>query len=80
MCFEYNILFAGIDMLELLIPEGFNILSVNGEGVNSWRQQHKGEKRILYVHLDYDHKGFFSLNIEYEKTLLETSNKFSERR
>jgi hypothetical protein len=77
MDIECNILHAGIDELELLIPEGLNILSVNGQGVWEWRERREDNQRVLHINLDYEHKGIFGLTIEYEKTLLEATNRFS---
>ena len=77
MDIEFNILHAGIDELDLLIPEGLNILSVKGQGVGEWRERRQEKQRILNISLEYEHKGIFWLTIEYEKTLLEATNRFS---
>ncbi|MBN2374621.1 hypothetical protein JXL19_12635 [bacterium] len=77
MDIEFNILHAGIDELALLIPEGLNILSVKGQGVGKWRESRRDDRRVLYIKLDYEHKGIFLVTIEYEKTLLEAANRFS---
>ncbi|MGA1841966.1 MAG: hypothetical protein ACMUIU_15210 [bacterium] len=77
MDMECNILHAGIDELELLIPEGFNVLSVSGQGVGEWRERREDSQRVLHISLDYEYKGILGLTIEYEKTLLEATNRFS---
>ncbi|MGA1794950.1 MAG: hypothetical protein ACMUIL_03725 [bacterium] len=77
MDIEYTILHAGIDALALRIPEGLNILSVQGEGVGGWRERSQEDQRILEVGLDYEHKGVFRLAIRYEKTLLDAASRFS---
>ncbi|MFH0925829.1 MAG: hypothetical protein V1872_09440 [bacterium] len=77
MDIEYNILHAAINELDLLVPEGLNLLSVKGDGVGEWRELRQDKQRILHLNLDYEHKGIFWLTIGYEKNLLEATSRFS---
>ncbi|MEW5802873.1 MAG: hypothetical protein AB1847_12310 [bacterium] len=77
MDIAYTILHASVDNLELLIPKELHIVSVEGQGVSKWRERKQDNNRILLINLDYAHKGSFQLTIEYEKTLIEPSNRFS---
>ncbi|MGA1875008.1 MAG: hypothetical protein ACMUIA_05335, partial [bacterium] len=75
---ECNILQAGLHELEFLIPDGWHILSVEGQGVGEWRERKEDARRILLINLDYEHKGLFRLTIGSEKTLLdEGTSRFS---
>jgi len=77
MDIECNILHAGVDTVQLSIPEGLNILAVKGQGVGEWREKKQDNQKILSINLDYEHKGLIWLTIEYEKTMLDAAGRVS---
>lgn len=72
--FDYNILHSEVDRVRLAIPDGLNVLSVEGDGVGEWQEITEDGKRVIVVPFSYARKGAVSLRVVAEQPLSEESN------
>ncbi len=62
-----------IPSLVLMIPEGYSILDVRGNGIGDWRELEQNGAMVLEIPFDYPKKGNFSFTITAEKVLSQSS-------
>ncbi|MFH0775102.1 MAG: hypothetical protein V2A53_06395 [bacterium] len=70
---QFSILQNAISSLILQVPDGYNILGVQGEGVGDWREYEKEKIKLLKIPLESARGGDFQLNITAERLLPEAS-------
>ncbi|MEK9149820.1 MAG: hypothetical protein AAB267_07225, partial [Candidatus Desantisbacteria bacterium] len=70
---QFSILQNAISSLILQIPDGYNILGVQGEGVGDWKEHEKEKIKLLKIPLECARGGNFQLNITAERLLPEAS-------
>jgi hypothetical protein len=66
---HYTILHRGTREVQLLAPEGWNILNVTGEGLQEWKVSETPKGAIIQVPLAYAKKGDLVLVVEAERGL-----------
>lgn len=69
-----TILFAGVRTLKYQIPKGMTLLSVNGNGIRDWNLAPDGKLDVL---LNYAAEGAYTLTLEMEKVVGESSQNLS---
>jgi hypothetical protein len=62
---HHTILFAGVDTLQVQVPEGMTLLDVKGTGIREWAVK----DRNLTVQLTYAAEGAYPLTLEMERPL-----------
>ena len=62
---DHTILFAGVDSLQVEIPEGMTLLDVQGTGIRDWTVS----KGVLDVQLNYEAEGSYPLTLSMEKVV-----------
>jgi len=67
---QHTILFAGVDVLRVDIPDGMTLLDVTGAGIREWTTDDKGD---LTVNLNYAAEGSYPLTLRLEKLVGEGS-------
>ncbi len=65
-----TILFAGVRTLKYQIPKGMTLLSVTGNGIRDWNLGADGKLEVL---LNYAAEGAYTLTLEMEKVVGESS-------
>ncbi len=63
---DLNVLQNTINALNVQVPEGYNVLEVNGDSVGEWKVQGK-DKKVLLIPLRYARQGRFYVNITSER-------------
>jgi len=71
---QNTILFAGVDELEVQIPDGMTVLDVKGRGLRDWTVSDAG---VMTASLNYAAENLYTLNIEMEKVVGEGSTEVS---
>lgn len=64
---ELDVLQNTVNTLNIKVPQGFNVLEVQGESIGDWKVAEDGG--VLVVPLQYAHKGKFNLTIISELVL-----------
>jgi len=70
---QFSILQNTVSLLRLQVPNGYNVLSVQGEGVGDWKEYEREKVKILEIPLGCAVGGDFQLNITAERLLPEVS-------
>ncbi|OGF62572.1 MAG: hypothetical protein A2Y62_11705 [Candidatus Fischerbacteria bacterium RBG_13_37_8] len=70
---ELSILQNTITSTYLQIPDGYNVLDVQGNGVGDWKELQKDDAKFLEIPFDYPKKGSLYIAITAEKILSEAS-------
>ncbi len=60
---NHTILFAGVEQLQVGIPEGMTVLEAKGAGIRDWRVTND----VLTVDLNYSAQGSYPLTLELER-------------
>jgi hypothetical protein len=68
---NYTILHHSVQTLEIAMPEGWNLLSVNAEGLQEWKVLSGEKGQILRVRLGYPKKGSLAVVLDLEKSVEE---------
>lgn len=68
---HYTILHRGTRELRIAVPEIWNILSVNAEGLQEWKSIDSKEGKVLAIQLAYAKKGDLEVTVQTEKSLSE---------
>ena len=66
---NYNILHSEVDKVQLSVPGGVNVLSVEGEGVGEWQEVPDNDKKRILVPFTYGRKGAVTIRTLAEKPL-----------
>ena len=67
----YSILQSGVEQLTLLLPPDVTVLDVEGSGIRDWSVTDAGNRARLAIDLNFEAKGAYTLNLEYERPLAE---------
>ena len=67
----YNILHSQVDVVQIVIPEELNILTVSGEGVGEWQESQKEGQKLLNIPFTYSQKGNVKITITTETSSTE---------
>lgn len=70
---NYSILHAGVDKLDVSLPEGATVVDVRGQGIREWAVVKKGGRQQIDVALNFEAKGTYALYVDYEAPLPEGS-------
>ncbi len=66
---NYSILRKGVRELRVGVPEGWNILAVNAEGLQEWKMQETPQGTVLRIQLAYARRGTLDVGIQMERAL-----------
>lgn len=69
---QYNILHSEVDIVQLAIPEGMNVLAVYGEGLGEWQEVTQDGERLIVIPFTYGKKGATTVSTTTEVPLSET--------
>ena len=70
---HYSILQAGVEELLLDLPAEVTVLEVQGQGIREWAVEERGGRDVVRVDLNFEARGAYTLQVEYEQPLAEDS-------
>jgi len=68
---ELNVVKNKINILTLIVPEDYQVINVDGEGVVEWSVREENERRLLDISFEYPFEGAKVLTLKSEKLLPE---------
>ncbi len=68
---ELNVMQNKINLLSLIVPEGYQVIEVSGDGVSGWSSREEKGRQLLDVSFEYMFEGTKVVTVKSEKLLPE---------
>jgi hypothetical protein len=68
---ELNVVQNKINSLSLIVPENYQVIGVNGEGLGGWSVKEEKERQVLDISFEYPFEGVKVITLKSEKLLPE---------
>ena len=68
---ELNVVQNKINSLSLIVPENYQVIDVNGEGLGGWSVREEKERQLLDISFEYPFEGVKVITLKSEKLLPE---------